>query len=91
MAFVSAENFIIGNKISSSELSFSEYVRACVSAGRGSARVNCGLEIDCCLKFCLDAGRLSDAKWEDPIGVGEAMAIIFFVLERCFASWLFVD
>lgn len=77
-AFVRAENFIIGSEISSSELSFREYVLACVgSAVTGSLRDNCGLAKDG-LKFCLEAGRRSDAKWEEPIGVGDAMAITFW-------------
>lgn len=88
-AYVAAENFITGNEISSSELSFSEYAGACasLSAGKGSPRVNCGLEIGC-LKFCLDAGRRSDAKWEDPMGVGEAIAIMLSVSCRVGDCWL---
>tara|TARA_R110002060_G_scaffold48486_6_gene59408 strand:- start:76 stop:429 length:354 start_codon:yes stop_codon:yes gene_type:complete len=90
-AFVRAENFIIGSGISSSELSFSEYVRACVSlsAGNGSPRVNCGLAIGG-LKFCLEAGRLSDAKWEDPMGVGEAIAIVLSCRVVLGICWLLI-
>jgi hypothetical protein len=73
-AFVRAENFIIGSGISSSELSLREYVRACDSTGTESARDKCDLED--CLYICLEGGRREgNAKWEEPIGVGDAIAI----------------
>lgn len=74
-ALVAAENFMTGIAISSSELSFKLYVRVCATAGTESDLCNGGL-IGICLYVCLEGGRLeSDAKWEEPIGVGEAVAI----------------
>ena len=69
-AFVMAENFIMG--ISSSELSFNEYVRACDSTGTESERCKGSLEG---LNACLEGLRERDEKWEDPMGVGDAVAI----------------
>lgn len=70
-----AENLITGTGISSSELSLSEYVRACVSIGTETCRDGSGLDT-VCLYSCRFEGRLGrDAKWEEPIGVGDAVAI----------------
>lgn len=74
-AFVIAENLITGTGISSSELSLSEYVRAWVSVGTDDWRFTCGRAIGC-LYICFVEGLLeSDAKWDEPIGVGDAVVM----------------
>lgn len=61
-ALVAAENFMTGIAISSSELSFNEYVRACATVGTESDRCNVGLD-GYCLYVCREGGRLErDAK-----------------------------